>query len=118
TPPPCDDSDFLSSPPPPHAANWGGTGPVGTTTFPTFHSTQPPPRSAAVNAGISHERQRFGQILQNFRPFVLSHFSTKLDEQDRAIVSDPTVRSEPNLQDECPKCYRTHRNFRIGIWRS
>ncbi|BBH01528.1 HXXXD-type acyl-transferase family protein [Prunus dulcis] len=37
---------------------------------------------------------------------------------DRAIVSDPTVRSEPNLQDECPKCYRTHRNFRIGIWRS
>ncbi|BBH02100.1 hypothetical protein Prudu_012564 [Prunus dulcis] len=38
--------------------------------------------------------------------------------EDRAIVSDPTVRSEPNLQDECPKCYRTHRNFRIGIWRS
>ncbi|BBH01548.1 Ribosomal RNA processing Brix domain protein [Prunus dulcis] len=32
-------------------------------------------------------------------------------DQDRAIVSDPTVRSEPNLQDECPKCYRTHRNF-------
>ncbi|KAI5334517.1 hypothetical protein L3X38_024650 [Prunus dulcis] len=37
---------------------------------------------------------------------------------DRAIVSDPTVRSGPNLQDKCPIPYRTHRNFRIGIWRS
>ncbi|BBN69870.1 Histidine kinase-, DNA gyrase B-, and HSP90-like ATPase family protein [Prunus dulcis] len=36
----------------------------------------------------------------------------------RTIVSDPTVRSEPNLQDECPVRYRTHRNFRIGVWRS
>ncbi|BBG97070.1 plant U-box 24, partial [Prunus dulcis] len=35
-----------------------------------------------------------------------------------AIVSDPTVRSGPNLQDECPIPYRTHRNFQIGIWRS
>ncbi|KAI5343444.1 hypothetical protein L3X38_011320 [Prunus dulcis] len=39
-------------------------------------------------------------------------------DQGRAIVSDPTVRSEPNLQDECPIPYRTHRNFRIGVWRS
>ncbi|KAI5348021.1 hypothetical protein L3X38_000908 [Prunus dulcis] len=39
-------------------------------------------------------------------------------DQDRAIVSDPTVRSEPNLQDKCPIPYRTHRNFRIGGWRS
>ncbi|BBH07119.1 hypothetical protein Prudu_018959 [Prunus dulcis] len=37
---------------------------------------------------------------------------------DRAIVSDPTVRSGPNLQDECPIPCRTHRNFRIRIWRS
>ncbi|KAI5336288.1 hypothetical protein L3X38_015555 [Prunus dulcis] len=49
--------DFLSSPPPPQAATWGGTGPVGTTTLPTFHSTPAPPRSATVVAGISHERK-------------------------------------------------------------
>ncbi|KAI5327202.1 hypothetical protein L3X38_026598 [Prunus dulcis] len=39
-------------------------------------------------------------------------------DQDRAIVSDPTVRSEPNLQDKFPIPYRTHRNFRIRVWRS
>ncbi|CAL2237318.1 unnamed protein product [Prunus armeniaca] len=32
-------------------------------------------------------------------------------------MSDPTVRSGPNLQDMCPRACRTSRNFRIGIWR-
>ncbi|KAI5336733.1 hypothetical protein L3X38_016001 [Prunus dulcis] len=39
-------------------------------------------------------------------------------DQDRAIVSNPTVRSEPNLQDKCPIPSKTHRDFRIGNWRS
>ncbi|BBH08970.1 F-box and associated interaction domains-containing protein, partial [Prunus dulcis] len=47
--------DFPPSPPPPHADTWGGIGSVGTTTLPTFHSTPPPPRSAVVVAGNSHE---------------------------------------------------------------
>ncbi|BBN68029.1 zinc finger C2H2 type AN1-like family protein, partial [Prunus dulcis] len=43
------------SPPPPHAATWGSTGSVGTTTLPTFYSTLPPPPSAFVVAGNSHD---------------------------------------------------------------
>ncbi|KAI5343329.1 hypothetical protein L3X38_011205 [Prunus dulcis] len=39
-------------------------------------------------------------------------------DQDRAIVSNPTVRSEPNLQDKCPIPSKTHRDFRIENWRS
>ncbi|CAL2238204.1 unnamed protein product [Prunus armeniaca] len=35
----------------------------------------------------------------------------------RAIMSDPTVRSGPNLQDVHPRACRTYRNFWIGVWR-
>ncbi|BBH02258.1 plant U-box 24 [Prunus dulcis] len=76
----------------------------------------PPPRSAAAPAA---GKWRFSP---GCRPkFVGSDLPPPAaisGDPDRTIVSDPTVRSEPNLQDECPIRYRTHRNFRIGVWRS
>ncbi|KAI5330027.1 hypothetical protein L3X38_029424 [Prunus dulcis] len=48
----------------------------------------------------------------------LIYFSFSSCLLDRAIMSVPTVRSGPNLQDECPIPSRTPRNLRIEIWRS
>ncbi|BBN68031.1 ZWICHEL kinesin-like calmodulin-binding protein, partial [Prunus dulcis] len=41
---------------------------VGTTTLPTFHSTQPPPRSAAVTPESATKGSGLDRFLSNFRP--------------------------------------------------
>ncbi|BBN69434.1 AP2/B3-like transcriptional factor family protein, partial [Prunus dulcis] len=74
------------------------------------------PISATGTSCARRKMQNPTSFNPNFKELVLSHFFSKFDEScDR---ERPTVRSEPNLQDEYPIPYRTHRNFRIGVWRS
>ncbi|BBH09064.1 HXXXD-type acyl-transferase family protein, partial [Prunus dulcis] len=103
-------------PPPPHpATTWGGTGPKRTVPSSSFHPDHSQPPGPPVLAGKYKNPTEFNP---KFKELDLPPPAAISGDQDRAIVSDPTVRSEPNLQDKCPIPYRTHRNFRIGIWRS
>ncbi|BBG93506.1 plant U-box 24, partial [Prunus dulcis] len=101
---------------PPHpATTWGGTGPKRTVPSSSFHPDQSQPPEPTVLAEKCKNPTEFNPKFKELNlppPAAISGY------QDRAIVSDPTVRSEPNLQDKCPIPYRTHRNFRIGVWRS
>ncbi|BBH05247.1 organic cation/carnitine transporter 3, partial [Prunus dulcis] len=76
-------------------------------------TTQPSPE-----IGRRSSRRKMVIFARNFACSDLPPPAAISGDPDRAIVSDPIVRSEPNLQDKCPIPYRTHRNFRIGIWRS
>ncbi|KAI5328361.1 hypothetical protein L3X38_027758 [Prunus dulcis] len=107
-----EESDFSSSPPPPHAATWGGTGPVGTTTLHTFHSTPAPPRSATVVAGISHERQRSGQIFTKLSTLRSLSF---LHQIGRKIA---TPRTGSAVAGYCPlwAWLHSHQPARFCLW--
>ncbi|KAI5324808.1 hypothetical protein L3X38_033881 [Prunus dulcis] len=52
-------SNFPPSPPPPHTATWGGTGPVRTSSLPSSILDWSQPLSAVVVAGNSHEMKLF-----------------------------------------------------------
>ncbi|BBN67684.1 Ribosomal RNA processing Brix domain protein, partial [Prunus dulcis] len=72
-------------------------------------TTQPSP-----DIGRRSSRRKMAIFARNFAGSDLPPPAAISGDQDRTIVSNPTVRSEPNLQDKCPKSYSTHRNFRIG----
>ncbi|BBH05692.1 Ankyrin repeat family protein, partial [Prunus dulcis] len=93
----------------------GGTGPKRTVPSSSFHPDQSQPPEPPVLAGKCKTPTEFNP---KFKELDLPPPAAISGDQGRAIVSDPTVRSEPNLQDECPIPYRTHRDFRIGVWRS
>ncbi|BBH07157.1 Ribosomal RNA processing Brix domain protein, partial [Prunus dulcis] len=58
--------------------------------------TQPSP-----DIGRRSSRRKMAIFAWNFAGSDLPPPAAISGDQDRAIVSDPTVRSEPNLQDKC-----------------
>ncbi|BBN70478.1 LRR and NB-ARC domains-containing disease resistance protein [Prunus dulcis] len=116
-------------PPPSHPATaWGGTGPKRTVPSSSSH----PDQSQPLNHLCSPENAKIRPVLtQNSKslfslissPNLTSKEFTDRESEPRMfrfnnLESCDRERSEPNLQDECPIPCRTHRNFRIGIWRS
>ncbi|BBH07144.1 organic cation/carnitine transporter 3, partial [Prunus dulcis] len=72
---------------------WGGTGPKRTVPSSSFHPDQSQPPEPPVLAGKCKNPTEFNP---KFKELDLPPPAAISGDQDRAIVSDPTVRSEPN----------------------
>ncbi|BBH02362.1 AP2/B3-like transcriptional factor family protein, partial [Prunus dulcis] len=66
----------------------------------------PSDQSSHRNLLCSPENAKIRPVLTHISRSSFSLISSP-NLTNRTIVSDPTVRSEPNLQDECPIPYRT-----------
>ncbi|BBN67836.1 HXXXD-type acyl-transferase family protein, partial [Prunus dulcis] len=73
----------------------GGTGPKRTVPSSSFHPDQSQPTERPVLAGKCKNPIEFNPKFKELDPPPPAAIS---GDQDRTIVSDPTVRSEPNLR--------------------